>query len=163
MSASPPRVTAAPEKCPDARKGLRWYRSRYNDRREDMGIETRWPAGRKPMNCSDARQLANVWRYKATTARFALERWLKEQRDEWNWQGWLPRLWYAIGMCETHLDWNFDSGTYVSAFGIIRSAFPGWNGHNSPREQYRVALGIAGRYGLGAWGCYSHGGYKYHL
>ena len=104
--------------------------------------------------------LAHVLQRKAHAAHRAYDRWAA---DEYHWQRWLPRLWYAIGMCETHLDWHFDSGTYVSAFGIIRSAFPGWNGNNSPREQYRVALGIAGRYGLNAWGCYSHGGYRYHM
>jgi hypothetical protein len=162
-AATSPLGRTASEKCPDARAGLRFYRSRYNDHREGMGAETTWPPGRKPLSCADARYLAKTWRARAADAREDLGRFLKHQRDEWNWQGWLPRLWYAIGMCETALDWHFDSGTYVSAFGIIRSAFPGWNGSNSPREQYRVALGIAGRYGLGAWGCYSHGGYRYHL
>lgn len=157
------RVTPAPDHCPDAWLGLRFYRSRYNEHREGIGADTTWPVGRRPLNCPDARQLAKVWRVKAKVARVALGRYLREQHAQWNWQGWLPRLWYAIGMCETHLDWHFDSGTYVSAFGIIRSAFPGWNGNNSPREQYRVALDIANRYGLGAWGCYSHGGYRYHL
>jgi len=147
-------------RCPDARKGLAWYRARYNESLEGRGLDTTWPVGRKPLSCADAKQLAKVWRQKAQAARINLERW---RADETHWERWLPKLWYAIGMCETALDWHFDSGTYVSAFGIIRSAFPTWNGNNTPREQYRVALGIANRYGLGAWGCYSHGGYRYHM
>ena len=145
--------------CPSARKAVKFYAGRIAYWRSKMGaVSLRSARYQQARGCP--RYLSHVLQRKAHAAHKAFIRW---QRDEWNWQRWLPRLWYAIGMCETHLDWHFDSGTYVSAFGIIRSAFPGWNGNNSPREQYRVALGIAGRYGLNAWGCYSHGGYRYHM
>lgn len=67
------------ERCPDYRKGLRWYRQRYNENREARGAGTEWPAGRKPLNCSDARQLAGVWRGKALVARRFTERWFEER------------------------------------------------------------------------------------
>lgn len=80
---------------------------------------------------------------------------------------WLPRIWYAIGMCETHLDWNFSNSSYVSAFGIYR---PAWTQFSTliperatPKQQLAVAQAIFRRYGLSAWGCYSHGGYRYWL
>lgn len=154
-STASPRV--APVHCPSVQKSLRYYTKRWQYWAKMRGAAT------TPKPAADGRcprYLLKIRKAKAGAAHRAYDRW---QRDEYHWQRWLPRLWYAIGMCETGLDWHFDSGTYVSAFGIIRSAFPGWNGNNSPREQYRVALGIAGRYGLNAWGCYSHGGYRYHL
>jgi len=165
MSTVPtPLTAAAPEHHCTARKAVRFYSRRLNYWRAKMGAgRTTGKASAQSVGTGRRacpRYLAHVLQRKAHAARLAYGRWLK---DEYHWQRWMPRLWYAIGMCETGLDWHFDSGTYVSAFGIIRSAFPTWNGNNSPREQYEVAVGIANRYGLGAWGCYSHGGYRYQL
>ena len=66
-------------------------------------------------------------------------------------------------MCETGLDWHHSTRDYVTAFGIYR---PAWAENSTlrpetatPRQQLAVARRIAARFGLRAWGCYSHGGY----
>jgi hypothetical protein len=100
-------------------------------------------------------------RSKAHAARLEYRRWRKAWEHEYAWWLWLPEKFQRVGRCETGGtsgasaagNWRWDSGTYVSAFGIIRAAFPTWNGRNTPREQYEVAASIQRRYGWGAWGC----------
>lgn len=111
-----------------------------------------------PSARSCPRYLAHVWQRKAHAARLAYHRYVEYH---WHWWKWLPDKYVRVGHCETGGtpgatragNWHWDSGTYVSAFGIIRAAFPTWNGHNTPREQYEVARSIQARYGWGAWGC----------
>ena len=142
-----------PESCGDAKRGLRFYRRQERRWRTKMGAAQ--PAKYRPSResrmtaCPRVRHLAAVARTRARHAHRVYLRWWRE----YAWQDWLPAKFYRVARCETGVDWTFDSGTYVSAFGIIRVAFPGWNGHNTPREQYEVADSIRARYGWSAWGC----------
>lgn len=159
-----PRV--APEKCPDARNGLRYYVGRYKYWR------ARAQRGSAVLvthsgSCVRVRHLAELWRGKARGARHSYLKW----SYEYEWRRWLPRLWVAIGMCETQLNWQHNSGTYQGAFGFWYGTWDSYKPRGapseaylaSPREQYQAALNVAARVGLNAWGCYSHGGYRYHL
>jgi hypothetical protein len=90
-------------------------------------------------------------------------------RRDWAWWIWLPDKYARVGACETGYGkrpgrWDWDSGRYVSAFGIYRPAYAqfahqlglrSWDepGVRTAREQYRVARAIHARYGWGAWGC----------
>ncbi len=99
------------------------------------------------------RYLAHVLQRKARAARRAYDNWYFH---EWRWDHWLPAKYYRVARCETGVRWDWDSGTYVSAFGIIRVAYEWyhpWTGRNSPREQYEVAAAIQRRFGWSAWGC----------
>lgn len=60
--------------------GVAFYRGRYSQHRARRGIETPYPAGRKPRRCSDAHYLAEVWVGRALRARRATEAWVIEQR-----------------------------------------------------------------------------------
>lgn len=80
---------------------------------------------------------------------------------------WLPKLYWAIGMCETGLNWRHNSGTYQGAFGFYYRSwdqykYPGYpsEAYNAtPWQQYRVIR----RIGLGGNGCYTNGGYRYWM
>jgi hypothetical protein len=148
-------LTAAPrvasEKCPSARKAVRFYQRRYAEWRAKMGAGLQgisFPADACPHS-----YLVHLWVRKAHAAHKAFIRWY---RNEWNWRAWLPAKFYRVARCETGVRWDWDSGTYVSAFGIIRVAYEWyhpWTGRNSPREQYEVASAIQARFGWSAWGC----------
>jgi hypothetical protein len=81
--------------------------------------------------------------------------------------GWLPKLYWAVGMCETQLNWRHNSGTYQGAFGFYYGAwdqyrYPGYpsEAYNAtPWQQYRVIR----RIGMGGNGCYQNGGYLYWM
>lgn len=140
------------ETCRDARRGLRWYRAAERKWRSKMGAETRTRPRSAGYLCPRLRLLAKHARQAAHRARLAYKRW----SYSWEWQRWLPAKFYRVARCETGVRWDWDSGTYVSAFGIIRVAyeqFHHWTGHNTPREQYEVAERIRARYGWSAWGC----------
>ena len=62
--------------CPSGRRGLAFYRSRYNNHLEARGASTQWPVGRKPRNCADASYLAELWQRRSFAARKATERYL---------------------------------------------------------------------------------------
>ena len=83
---------------------------------------------------------------------------------QYAWRDWLPDKYRRVAQCETGIDWRWDSGTYVSAFGIFRPAYDefsrragllawGSPGNRTPRDQFTVARAIHDRYGWGAWGC----------
>lgn len=139
----------------------------------------------------EQRQAEHIWICAHGNHRWRRVRWhcaarswtareLAEARSQWEsrWDLWLPDKFARVGACETGYgkkpgNWHWDSGTYVSPFGIIRSAYNsfahslgylGWDdldpgthqrhGLNAPPyEQYRVAAAIQARYGWGAWGC----------
>ena len=73
----------------------------------------------------------------------------------------LPWKWREIVMCETHMNWAHNSGTYQGAFGFHHDSWDRFNtfGYPSeaylatPEQQYRVALAIYARYGYSGWGC----------
>lgn len=76
-SSSELTANAALVRCRHDRKGVRFYRQRYNDHREVRGVETTWPVGRKPRNCADAHYLAEVWPDRAFDERQVTERWVE--------------------------------------------------------------------------------------
>jgi hypothetical protein len=164
--------------CPSARKAVRFYARRIAEHRAKMGAAV--PRGRGstggarisdlPGRCP--RYLARVYRAKAYAWRLRYEAW---REYHYAYRSWMPAFWRAIAVCESGQNppnWNHDSGTYVSTFGIIRSEYdadaayfgaPPWRVRHSPRDQYRAARGHQARFGLGGWGCYTHGGYLVHL
>lgn len=111
------------------------------------------------------RYLAHVLRRKAYATRASVERWLEYH---FAWEHWLPANWRALATCETRLRWDWDSGSYVSAFGIYRAGYSddahrigalGWDESlrvlgrlPTPREQYNAALSHYRANGDG-WGC----------
>lgn len=78
------RVTA-PEKCPSARKAVRFYQRRYTEHREKMGAEIGYEmrVGRNHPAVSCPRYLAQVWKRKAYAARMAFERWYERTYEKW--------------------------------------------------------------------------------
>jgi hypothetical protein len=135
---------------------VRFYSRRLNEWRVKMGAGQSGYANQRPRTCP--RYLAHVLQRKAHAARLAYGRWHREQYEWWRW---LPDKFARVGACETGYgkrpgDWTWDSGTYVSAFGIYRPAYEAyhrWTGHNTPHEQFEVAAAIQARFGWGAWGC----------
>lgn len=81
---------------------------------------------------------------------------------------WLPKVWWAIGMCETGLNWTHRTRDYQGAFGFYAGSwdafapagFPAEAYLASPRQQLVVARRIHARYGFTGWGCWTHGGYR---
>lgn len=159
-ASSVPKSLKLNASCSQARRGLRWYVRVTEGWRVRMGARGQAlpPQVGAAASCSRVRQLAKAWRAKARNARLRYERWYEH---EYAWWKWLPDKFARVGACETGYgkrpgSWTWDSGTYVSAFGIYRPAYEAyhrWTGHNSPREQYEVAAAIQSRYGWGAWGC----------
>jgi hypothetical protein len=88
---------------------------------------------------------------------------------------WMPKIWFAIASCEQPYgkgaQWDAYSAGYEGAFGFAHSSWdafklPGYpDSANlaSTWQQYQVALAIYRRYGFSGWGCYTGGGYKYHM
>jgi hypothetical protein len=70
---------SAPERCPDNRLGLVFYRGRYANWRSLRRANTERPIGRKPRNCADADYLAEVWASKAFRARRVTEQWIEDR------------------------------------------------------------------------------------
>ena len=173
---SPPRS----ETC-RARKALAFYRASYRGWRERMGAGGSTTAGGSFQRPSDPRAacpryLARVYRQKARNARKAYERWHAYHYD---WRSWLPAKHQRVAACETGHQggtgpggsrWDWDSGTYVSAFGIYRPAYDddahrignlGWDETKrklgrfpTPREQMQaVDSHRAAHGGWSGWGC----------
>ena len=66
-------------KCPHDRNGIVFYRGTYSKWRAVRGLETPYPAGRKPQHCADAHYLAEVWPKRSYQARLVTEKWLEER------------------------------------------------------------------------------------
>lgn len=170
--------TSAQERCPDARRGLAFYRGRYAEHRAKMGADAGQVGARprKPRNCADAHYLARLWKQRAKMARRALTRYLAIERQHhryhYAWRVWLPDKWQRIGACETGYgrrpgQWTWNSGAYQGAFGFAVSSwdafvpyadpkagpYPSEAYLATPRQQYEVALAIWRRYGFSGWGC----------
>lgn len=129
--------------------------------------------GRK---CGWARVLAHRWQARARAARKAVKAWWV---FHYAWWRWLPAKHRRVAECETghqggtgpggsRFDW--DSGTYVSAWGIYRPAYDddahrvgnlGWDEtrrklgrYPTPREQFQaVESHRAAHGGWSGWGC----------
>lgn len=97
-----------------------------------------------------------------------------KQAWQYRWRVWLPDKWQRIGACETGYgkrpgDFTWDSGRYISAFGIYRPSWYAFGGPHwptrdelsrnpglhlpTPWQQYQVGLRIWRRYGFSGWGC----------
>jgi hypothetical protein len=111
--------------------------------------------------------LGRELRLKAYATRARVEEWLAYH---YAWREWLPAVWYRLARCETHVRWDWDSGKYVSAFGIYRAGYSddahrighlGWDETvrklgrlPTPREQYLAALShFHANGGFSGWGC----------
>lgn len=164
-----PPPTAKRRGCLDAIKAIRYYSSATHEwqrKREASRLadRIRWP------NCDRAREAARKWKVRAAAARARYLAWIEH---EYHWQKWLPSNWRRLGACETGYgqepgNWQHDSGTYVSAFGIYRPGYRddahrignlSWDEtlqklkrYPTPREQYEAGLSHYGTHGDG-WGC----------
>jgi hypothetical protein len=88
---------------------------------------------------------------------------------------WMPKIWFAIAACEqpygSGVRWDAYSSGYEGAFGFAHSSwdafklpgYPDSANQASAWQQYQVALQIYHRYGFSGWGCYTGGGYRYHM
>ena len=165
LAVNGPRVP--PENCPSVRKALRYYTAQYLHW-TGLRVGAGTPVYQARPKSACPRYLLHIRKAKARAAHRA---WNAYFHYHYAWSDWLPRLWYAIGMCETQLNWAHNSGTYQGAFGFWYGTWDSYKPRGAPseaynatpRQQYQAALNVAARVGLGAWGCYSHGGYRYHL
>jgi hypothetical protein len=153
---------AAPERCPDNRRGLRYYRSRASVWATARGAASPSQGSRAPRNCADAHYLAQVWRSRSFEQRQATERW----EHLYAWWLWLPANWQALGACETGGgqrpgNWAHSNSSFTSAFGISWAEYdadaaymgaPPWHVRHAPRDQYDAARGHLARFGDG-WDC----------
>ncbi len=90
---------------------------------------------------------------------------------------WMDPLYFAIAACEqphgnNGVKWDAYSSGYEGGFGFAHGSwddfkYPGYPDSAikaSTWQQYRVAKRIHAHYGnFSGWGCYTGGGYKYHL
>jgi hypothetical protein len=162
-----------PKICPDARRAVRYYQRHYAEWRAKMGAEVS-VAGRTPGSCP--RYLAAVWKRKAYAARVAYQRW---HEYHYAWWKWMPAKHQRVARCETGYQggtgpggsrWDWDSGRYVSAFGIYRPAYDddahragnlGWDEtlrrlrrYPTPREQMQAVDAHRDAHGgWSGWGC----------
>lgn len=155
-------------RCPEARAGLRWYRSKIALHVSARGLPQ--PIFREhPRKCERVLELAAQVRAKAALERERYEAWRSYHYD---WPSWLPAGWQRIGACETGYgripgNWQHNSGAYQGTFGFaVRSwddfvpradpkagPYPSEAYLATPRQQYEVALAIYRMYGLSGWGC----------
>jgi len=161
------KTVARSERCP-ARKGLRFYIAATNLWYNKMGAaRVGHPTNRVNGTSRCPRYLARVMRSKARAARVRYERW---HRYHYAWREWLPAVWQRLARCETGVRWDWDSGSYVSAFGIYRPGYAedahrignlSWDETKrklgrlpTPREQYEAALShFRAHGGFDGWGC----------
>lgn len=161
--------------CSDARKGLAYYRSQRAawDRKREASPPKNLERAK---TCKRVRELVVEARKNARQARLRYEAWWAYHFD---WRSWMPAKHQRVARCETgyqggtgpggsRFDW--DSGTYVSAFGIYRPAYDddahrignlGWDETlrrlgrlPTPREQMQaVDSHRAAHGGWSGWGC----------
>jgi len=167
---------ASPRACPSARKALRFYQRRYAEHEAKMRAGSSALMHPSPKGTPCPRYLARLWQRKAYAMRVRLERWLEYH---FNWRAWMPAKHQRVAACETGHQggdgpggsrWDWDSGTYVSAFGIYRQGYDddahrignlGWDETQrklgrlpTPREQMQaVDSHRAAHGGWSGWGC----------
>lgn len=85
---------------------------------------------------------------------------------------WLPRIYYAIAVCETGLNYKHHTRDYQGAYGFYRgswdeykpSGYPNDADQATPYQQYVVAKRIHDKYNsFSGWGCYRNGDYRYYM
>lgn len=150
-------------RCPEARRGLEWYKARYAAHRAIQRLPGPPSTVRYP--CPVTSRRAAEWRSRAAAERVKAQKWV---RFNYAWWEWLPANWQRLGACETGYgrrpgNWSHANSRFVSAFGISRSIYdrdaahmgaPPWNDRNppTPRQQYLAALGHYDLWGDG-WSC----------
>lgn len=125
--ADTPRTSSASydSRCASAWQAVRYYRAKTAQHREAMGARA-LPPVEQNASCRRLRARAVYWRTTAATTRTALARW---RHYHYAWWAWMPRgsKEYRVASCETGYgrdpNWQHDSGTYVSAFGIYRAGY----------------------------------------
>lgn len=163
-------------RCSSARKALAYYRKRKQEWDSKREIRARPRRLEKPKSCARVLELVAIARANVVQARKQYERWYAYHYD---WQKWLPAKHQRVARCETGYQggtgpggsrWDWDSGTYVSAFGIYRPAYNddaaragnlGWDEtirrlkrYPTPREQMQaVDSHRAAHGGWDGWGC----------
>jgi hypothetical protein len=161
------------ERCRSARKAVSYYRAQtWAHQSARFGaLADRTPIARGK-TCRWARFAAEEWVARAKEAAESLRAWFAYH---WDWRSWLPAVWRRLGACETGYgrepgDWTWDSGSYVSAFGIYRDGYANdahrignlsWDETKrrlgrlpTPREQYEAALSHYREHGgFSGWGC----------
>jgi hypothetical protein len=152
---------------------VRFYQDRMNHWKIKMGATT-LTSSTTTLGCP--RYLAHVLQRKARAARLTYERWVEYH---YAWRKWMPAKHQRVAACETGYQggtgpggsrWDWDSGTYVSAFGIYRAGYNddahrignlGWDEtirelgrYPTPREQMQAADSHrAAHGGWSGWGC----------
>ena len=154
-----------------------------------IGILRLWGSG-CPYSFSVNKQRNGVIRLKpillvALTTVILLASSAQAQQPQWTWKQekakhyangvkpkWMPQIYWAIIACETPPGrWDHNSGTYQGAFGFYHGTWDSFKPAGYPAEayqasawqQYQVAKNVHARYGFSGWGCYTHGGYRYHM
>lgn len=141
-----------------------------------MGVGRVSPNASRASGSGCPRYLAHVLQRKARAWRLRAEAWLEYH---YNWRSWMPAKHQRVAACETGHQggtgpggsrWDWDSGTYVSAFGIYRAGYDddahrignlGWDEtirklgrYPTPREQMQAADSHrAAHGGWSGWGC----------
>jgi hypothetical protein len=173
------RVSDFPHGCKSAARAIRHYKRVTQDWQHQRNAITgsaklarkvKWP------NCARAVKAAQEWVARAVAARRAY--WTLFAY-EYDWRAWMPTKHQRVAACETGhqggtgpegASWTWDSGRYVSAFGIYRSGYDadahrvgnlGWDEtlarlhrYATPREQMQAADSHrAANGGWGGWGC----------
>ena len=108
-----------PAHCPDARRGVAWYRERAAMWRAKMGRPAQ--PGRKPRNCADARYLANVWRVRAKVGRREYAEWWQRMTNDAVLSiryvfGEYAVQALAVAWCESRLSRHAHNGQYLGLF-----------------------------------------------
>lgn len=167
------------DSCRPAARAIRFYKTRTHEWQRERNELTgdralaeriKWP------NCRRARAAASAWSARSIAARLALARLIAFHYD---WRAWMPEKHQRVAACETGHQggtgpggsrWDWDSGTYVSAFGIYRSGYAddahrvgnlSWDEtlaklqrYPTPREQMQAADSHRAVHGgWSGWGC----------
>lgn len=169
------RPSPGSPRCSDARKAIVYYHGRWHHYLSALKALKAHQRHAKPRTCNWTRFLAKRWQKRAQVAQKAYQRW----HFHWAWWDWLPAKHQRVAACETGHQggtgpggsrWDWDSGTYVSAFGIYRPAYNddaaragnlGWDETKrklgrlpTPREQMQaVDSHRAAHGGWSGWGC----------
>lgn len=158
-----------------ARKALAYYRKQRAYWLSMREVKAK-PVSTQPKGCGLTRLKLQQEVRNVRAAKIAYRKW---QHYHFNWQAWMPAKHQRVARCETGYQggtgpggsrWDWDSGTYVSAFGIYRPAYNddahrvgnlGWDETKrvlgrlpTPREQMQaVDSHRAAHGGWSGWGC----------
>ena len=149
--------------CPDARRAVRWYKTRVRYWAHKMGAGRGTPRasrrdGASPSRDSGAEQDAQgrpvaltkqtcpqihravrFWRAKAAANRRRYQEWAYQ----YDWRSWMPDKWQRIGACETGYgkrpgDFHWNSGTYQGFVGFYYGTWDAYKPRGFPAEAYQA-------------------------